>query len=869
MAKSKNSKDIKTNKETDTIHQRYEGHDVDNGSNKSSKKAEPDFILYLYKSKKSEQIEEIMNTEDLKGWFEAVSKNYFEGKSISDIKYLVVVLADRSNKTELINVIKEIVRGEYDCRFPVVFNIGDDYFKTFYYSSGGDDEFLRTYGLGQFLYSEKEGRFLTPEGEISAQPEEGTENDSKLDHDKNIDEFMKTQMPLTDLQMEHLRMYVKPENRIPLLRHDGLNADSSNMLQSLEDELDSLLEKKHIVVESDNTGEAPSISEQDSTADTKSPKDPDTVAQSEKQGDLEKRKAAFKQKCDKAEVEIIKQSSGVANKKPIYALLLDDLWDNPTLHLNAFIDAAEKQAITIVPVKTVAEAEKELVNPRLLKEKLNSKHKGIAEAEFEEMDLRYTVVLVDLLLKEEHSEKESAPESKPWVIQLVSQQQGYDFVRELAGKGRSYGVILLSTLPRNFKVQVAGALPMRTRNFPYKDGGKLANPDYQQILIDMIVEAHEEVNEEAVFRAFTQRGYAMHYIRYMNQHKGFEDVEKKAKDAIKIFQETCKPDGQTSQDEQEKWNKVNSFLTCTVFKNCLKGLSSELSAMLNKNDLDDAIDSFLNDLYTWSWEGYVALGCPKSSELVMQDLVDYCTGQCREQYYVEKKKEEEKTESDSDENNSRRGRKKVERDYPVDKADIIAEFVKHCYGYNDLSLATTIALFKDRADLRDFVARLYIYKNVTTTPKDDKLQVRFTARLIALYFFFWASLSKEANDYYVGKKIGEHELTSTDCVNQILNKKGINPEVYPTVKEHLTTSGVWLYSIAFNKEKDTECPYMTPYERQFFLELFRNPDFQFELKEDNTLNEILNTLGRSEESKPTKRMCGELIYYFKKSRKED
>lgn len=863
MAKLRNSKDTRINKETDTIHQRYEGHDVDNGSNKSSKKAEPDFILYLYKSKKSEQIKKIKDTKDLEDWFEAVSKNYLEEESISDIKYLVVVLDNSSKRIWLINVIKKIVRGKYDCRFPVVFNIGKDDFKTFFYTSGGNDEFLRTYGLGQFLYSEKEGRFLTPIGETSVQYYK--ERTGKYDHDKNIDEFMKAKLHLSDLQMEHLRMYVKPENRIPLLRHNGLNAWNLTTLEKYEKDLADLLKEEDIKNHHDITEETQSVSNQTSDMSSEPEHAPDTVAQSEKQGDLEKRKATFKQKCDKAEVEITKQRSGVMNKKPIYALLLDDIWDNSALHLNTFIDAAEKQAITIVPVKTVAEAEDELVNPKLLKERLKSKHKGTAEAESGEKDLRYTVVLVDLLLKEAHSEKESASESNPWLSQLVSQRQGYDFVRELAEKGRSYGVILLSTLPRNFKVQVAGALPMRTRNFPYKDGGKLANPDYQQILIDMIVEAHEEVNEEAVFRAFTQRGYAMHYIRYMNQHKGFEDVEKKAQDAIMKFQEAYKPDGQTSQDEQEKWNKVNSFLTCTVFKNYLTGLSSELSAMLNKDDLDDAIDSFLNDLYTWSWKEYVDLGCPESSEHVMQDLVDYCTRQCREQYYVEKKKEEEKTESDSDENNSRRGRKKVERVYPVEKANIIAEFVKHCYSHKDLSLATILALFKNRADLRDFVARLYIYKNVTTTPKDDKLQVRFTARLIALYFFFWANLSKEANKYYVGKKIGEHELTSTDCVNQILNKKGINPKEYPTVKEHLTTSGVWLYSIAFNREKDTECPYMTPYERQFFLELFRNEKFQFDLKEDDdTLNEILNTLG----SKPTKKMCGELIYYFKKSRKE-
>ena len=691
----------------------------------------------------------------------------------------------------------------------------------------------------------------TPSSESSDSPTgEGNTNASvgqqTSDHDRIIEELMKTQYPLNDLQMEHLKMYVRPVNIIPRLRHDGGNAKTQTELYSYQTQLDDLLDKENIRSEVenkiqsltqrnikdkiDNTSENESITNNESYQETNEQKEDEN---------LRRQIEEFKHMCDIAEERILEKQNdplnGTSVKTPIYALLLDDRCNDNDI--KAFIDKAKEKGIHIIPTANVAEAEKELLTLEYLKH-----HLAETENKNDDKDPRYTVILVDLLLKEKHTAPSNLYSGTESLI--VSRRQGYDFVRDLARMGRQYGVILLSTLPRNFKTMVAGSLPLRTRNFPYKDGGKLAIPEYQQLLIDMIVEAHDENNEEAIFRAFTKRGFAMHYIRYMNNKSDDFNENKdneKAKDAICDFLRSVEYCGLLNWGFYQKDKKNSSSPTAENKKDELFGLTSALSPVLNKTDLDEEVDSFLNNLYNLCWEEYVSSGCPSD---ISKDVKKEIATKCLTQY-----------------------------DDKAKIAPLITDFVEQCYTHSSLSFATTLNLFRQKEELRDFVIRLQTHKNIKDTPQPKKLQKRFVARRLALFLFFWANLSRTAAEIYVNQttkdnKDQDHTLTPADCVKQILDQKGLTPSDYRLSRNNVTTSGLWLYSIEFTDKKNPECPYMTPAERKFFLNLFQEECFQFELKEDDEqLNAVLNTLNGQNE-RPTM-MCSELIYYFKQKRTED
>ena len=867
MAKEKQSKKTKQTG-TEAVLQRYEVASCNDNISRSSNRA---FKLYL-RNGLEEEIETVKLLE------QRFSENE---NSIYNIKYMVVYLQTNNDDKLKINTVINVVRRKHNCRFPVVFRICEKgqngirqnkSFSSYLTQTYGKKEFLRTYGLGQFLYSEKAGCFLLPESESKSQTKtagptpssessdsptgEGNTNASvgqqTPDHDRIIKEFMKTQHLLDDLQMEHLKMYVRPANIIPRLRHDSDRAKNENELNSFRTQVERLLQKEGISLDVQEEEIKPIITQRniednsDSTSENESVRNDESSQESNKQKEDEALKhhiEEFKHMCDVAEEKLLEKQKDKLNGRstgtPIYALLLDDRCEDNDIQ--EFIKKAEKKGIHIIPTANVAEAEKELLTLEYLKH-----HLAETENKNDDKDPRYTVILVDLLLKEKHtapSDLYSGTESL-----IVSRRQGYDFVRDLARMGRQYGVILLSTLPRNFKTMVAGSLPLRTRNFPYKDGGKLAIPEYQQLLIDMIVEAHDENNEEAIFRAFTKRGFAMHYIRYMNNKSDDFNENKdneKAKTAICDFLHSVEYCGLLNWGFYQKDKKNSSSLTKENKKDVLYGLTSALSPVLNKTDLDEEVDGFLNNLYNLCWEEYMSLKCPSD---ISEDVKKKIATKCLTQY-----------------------------DDKETIAPLITDFIEQCYTHSSLSFATTLNLFKQKEELRDFVTRLQTYKNIKDTPQPKKLQKRFVARRLALFLFFWANLSKTAAEIYVNQTVNQttkdnknqdHTLTPADCVKQILDQKGLTPSDYHLSQNNVTTSGLWLYSIEFTDKKNPECPYMTPAERKFFLNLFQEECFKFELKEnDEQLNAVLNTLNGQNE-RPTM-MCSELIYYFKQKRTED
>ena len=814
--------------------------------------------------------------------------------TIADIKYLVALLYTtnygklntdpnvfENDDPDTIRAVKEIVREKYDCRFPVVFYICNDSFKfrnkenafaDYFLQPYGEDEFLRTYGLGQFLYSAEQHKFLLPEGIGNESVDGGSGNSEEMDDNKIIAAFMGKQLPLNDLQMEHLKMYITPKNIIQRLRHDGGHSRTCGELKEYEEKLRSLLVKVGRI--DDLNKEIHSIGTQLEA----------TVSNNDRPSNNEYDRYVLL--CNKAEAIVESYAFGKSTPSPIYALLLDDCCEDSDIQ--EFVKAAESKNMYIATAKTVASAKEELTKQTKLSE-LKTKAADNNGEEQIDNNPRYTVILVDLLLKEQHS----ATGSNSNCNLLVSRWQGYDFISELAREGKYYGVILLSTLPRNFKVQVAGTLPMRMRNFPYKDGHKLEKEEYQQILIDMIVEAHEEFNEEAVFRAFSQRGYAMHYIRFMNQNKGsFKEVNNKAEEAIKSFLEYVdswdKVNKETNSVNKD-WEKIpgnKGRKTKEEESQWLSGLTTKVSPVMNEDDVTDEVNSFLNLLYSSSWEAYCNQKCPstkkeeddketnKEERVNIEKIEDYCKKKCFEFYKIK--------ESDTEKLN--------EAIKESAKKGVIKDFIEECYC-SPLSFRTTFELFKRKEEVRDFVQRLLIYREAKKTYLVNKeLEKRFVARRLALFLLFWANLSEVASKRLLSDDSSDsqrdsqeaennqnedskvHVTTPFDYVNHILNQNGLDVPKKYNQKDYknmtsLVNSAVWLKAIYFQGIKDPECPYMTPDERQFFLVLFQKKFFQFELKSchesDKTLNQVYEELKKEKKTNKERTMCSELIYYFK------
>lgn len=764
--------------------------------------------------------------------------------TIADIKYLVALLYTKSIDSDTIGVVKEIVREKYDCRFPVVFYICNDgfvlrnkenAFADYFLQAYGEDEFLRTYGLGQFLYSAEQHKFLLPEETGNEFEKTNSGKSEEMDDNKIIAAFMEKQPLLNDLQMEHLKMYITPKNIIQRLRHDGSHSRTYGELKEYEEKLRRLLDKVGRI--DDFNKEILSIGTQLEA----------TVSNNDRPSNNEYERYVLL--CNKAEAIVESYAFGKSTPSPIYALLLDDCCEDSDIQ--EFVKAAESKNIYIATVKTVASAKEELTKQTKLSE-LKTKAAGNNGEEQIDNNPRYTVILVDLLLKEQHN----ATGSNSNCNLLVSRQQGYDFISELAREGKYYGVILLSTLPRNFKVQVAGTLPMRMRNFPYKDGHKLEKEEYQQMLIDMIVEAHEEFNEEAVFRAFTKRGFAMHYIRYMIQNKGFDDVNRETEKAIKSFLDYVNLNSPDNlKNEWEKNDKNKGKPKNGDESKWLSKLTTKYAPIMNEEDINASVEEFLNNIYSWSWESYCEQGCPSAP--LSDEQKSKINKYCREQI----------SKNDNPSN-------------PIIKIlknndNIISAFIEDCYN-STLSFKTTFELYKQKEEVRDFVKRLFIYKDAKNKyPDNDSLKTRFIARRLALFLFFWANLSEYASENYVGKEVpvktskkkgeketqepSKHTLTAFDYVNQILNRIGkASPTEYDNPTS-LVNNGVWLKAIYFQKKRNPECLYMTAEEQAFFYELFnKTEDYQFPLKqmvEDEQLDKILKINDR--------KMCSELIYYFK------
>lgn len=722
---------------------------------------ELEFIIYKNKGHKklsyTDDIQNILKTE------------------ITDIRYIVALLlnpTDQTQTTSTLDKVKNVIRKQYECRCPVVF-ITNRTLNNFLQTSIGQDEFFRTYGLGQFLYSIPDQRFLLPDTNRTSNSAQtaSTPNIQNLplteDDLKKISERMRTELPLSDLKMAHLRMYYDPAGIVARLRHDGQNAKDPKPYQK---KLNKLAEENNINL---------------------------TAAPEE-----------FVGRCNFVEKKLKSERLTNTNTTPIHVLLLEDNCD--TNDMKTFIKYAKKQHITIKPVKTVEDALAEI----------NGK-------------TRYTVILVDLLLKEKHSVSDvTTNPDEPDIDKLINTQQGYDFIEELASMEHQYGIIILSTLPRNFKTEISGQMHMRTRSFPYKDSGRLQKSEYQQMLIDMIVEAHNELSEDAAIRAFTERGYAMHYIRYTNKHRGAKEIDTDARDIIKDFLKSV--DG-----NKKNWGKKDD--PDKDLKDCLTGLSSEIAPVLNEVKINEEVSSFLRNLYDWSWEKYCELKCPSTPpEDNINEITKYCKKECIKEYKGKKYTRNDKSIAI-----------KIESAINEGGDEIIKDFIQKCYS-SPLSLETTLNLYKQTDKIKDFVKRLLTYNILKNYPDDDTLKKRFVARRVALFILLWANLSKKAHDEYINNKSGK-KLTALNCANQIMAQYGWDPGDYKS-SCNILNPRLWIKEIKYTKERQKSCSYMTREEEEFFVKLFKDKNnvskaVQFELYTESTNS--LNT------------MSIELIYHFK------
>ena len=94
--------------------------------------------------------------------------------------------------------------------------------------------------------------------------------------------------------------------------------------------------------------------------------------------------------------------------------------------------------------------------------------------------------------------------------------------------------------------------------------------------------------------------------------------------------------------------------------------------------------------------------------------------------------------------------------------------------------------------------------------------------------------------------------TPLRCVNQILAQNGFDCNNYDPNNDRCWSDYLCLNTVHYTTEKQADCAYMTTEERDFFLKLFQNKSFRFELRENFDVD-----------GKKVENMCGELIYYFR------
>lgn len=738
-----------------------------------------------------------------------LGENYYESTNRlinDDIHGIVINMASTDSISKYSDLAKDI-RKKSKYRYPIVFiyKKKDALLHT--------NEFVFTYGLGQYIYCLTEHCFIVPNTTNAEQTnaKEPTKP-SKEDFDKiKIVEFIKEhQTPLTDIQLEHLKMYYNPAQMIHRIKHD---AEYPHLIESCKTRLKSLLDYL-------NNNEKNYFSEKLNSENVQLP----TL-------------------CEEILSELQNQETHTANDKDIFVLMLED-----EDILNDAINELKKEKIHIIQAKTVDDAIQELLEKTQLK-------KYILDEKIGEPNCEYSIILCDTLLQS----KFQVPDGSQKEIYWVNSGQGYDFLKKLEQIEQTYGIILLSNLPRNFKVEIANYTQLRFRNFTMKSQ-LLKNTDSNDSsqaknlktktksegdntfrsalnqLADMIIDANTENENDTVKSAFDGKpGMALQYIKYRDTFGFDHEFDENCTNLIEAF---CKyAEALTGNDSD------NNF-----YNETLKGLTSPINGISNEQELDNEVDKFVSVLYECSFDEF----CKKLKDTKI-DLNDENT----ESYLSIHNVDEFVSQVKKSFLNTDYGKKQPMK--IINDSELFNIFIEGCYNQT-CSPHIFLEQFKLRDDLRRFVKLLLIHNEKPGKDLNKTLRKRFIVRRFALFLFFWTNCAKTEslnnikrayiNKYHYKNSKTRAEMTIDNLTNQsliceILNHgketetKTKNKNDSCNIDAGITSKYLWIKNIQYSDVENT-VDFMTKEESDFFTLLFDDSEITSSFEENKKSISIKN-----------------------------
>ena len=235
----------------------------------------------------------------------------------------------------------------------------------------------------------------------------------------------------------------------------------------------------------------------------------------------------------------------------IEVLLLDDHSES----LVPFINYAKSNGVDITAVSTV--------NAAITKLERNG---------------RYGVVICDLRLVDKQG--------------LLLESQGYDLLRVLHLMPQSYGVIVLSTLPRNFKLALAQYSLLDFRNFGNREN--LGMHRYQRELLELVLEEHDAASRRRLTRGIDDdeiRSVYLYWRQSTYYRLGRELVDRRAENCIRQFLEGFKFPEEASGSNEKDWIKK----LCSG--NGKNNLTGAIAPVKYSNHNEEA-DGILKELWT-------------------------------------------------------------------------------------------------------------------------------------------------------------------------------------------------------------------------------------------------------------------------------
>lgn len=739
-----------------------------------------------------------------------LGENYYESTKHlinDDIHGIVINMVISSSLKQYTNLAKDI-RKKSKYRYPIVFIYKKKDALSF------TNEFVFTYGLGQYIYCLTEQCFLEPNTTNAEQTnaEEPTEP-SKEDFYKIVEFIREHQTPLTDIQLEHLKMYYNPAQMIHRIKHD---AEYPHLIESCKTRLSSLLKEDILQSNSTNkfidklkTGQLPTL-------------------------------------CEEILSKLNNQETHTTNNKDIFVLMLED---EDILH--DAIKELKKEKIHIIQAKTVDDAIQELLEKTQLK-------KYILDEKIGEPNCEYSVILCDTLLQS----KFQVPDGSQKEIYWVNSGQGYDFLKKLEQIEQTYGIILLSNLPRNFKVEIANYTQLRFRNFTMKSqllkntesGKNLQSSDSDantaekgidtfrtalNQLADMIVDANTENENDIVKSAFEGKpSIALQYIKYRDT-VGFDPVfDDGCKTLIREFIDYVNnaPKGCLTQED-------------LIFHNTqLKGLTTPFNGISNEQELDNEVEKFVSTLYECSFDEF----CKKLKDTKI-DLNDENT----ESYLSIHNVDEFVSQVKKSFLNTDYGKKQPKK--IINDSELFKIFIEGCYNQT-CSPHIFLEQFKLRDDLRRFVKLLLIHNEKPGKDLNKTLRKRFIVRRFALFLFFWTNCAKTEslnnikrayiNKYHYKNSKTEAEMTIDNLTNQsliceILNHgketetKTKNKNDSCNIDAGITSKYLWIKNIQYSDVENT-VDFMTKEESDFFTLLFDDSEITSSFEENKKSISIKN-----------------------------